>query len=113
MNDDPYMFYPSENIDTGSSTEDGQLNVMVNEERTTQCLDNEAFLQMLKLTLRIDMSTLVSLVLVVPFIIMGMTNLNCDVKKNECDSSIRIYPVLHPFRGKFCLFKSYLFLGDS
>ena len=101
MNDDPNLFYPPENIDTGSSTEDGQLNVMVNEEPTTQCLDNQAFLQMLMLTLRINLSTLVSLVLVVPFIIFGMANINCDVKKNECDSFIRMYLVLQIFRGIF------------
>ena len=101
INDDPNMFFPAQNRKQRNSAGASQPNVIINEEHTNQCFDQKAFLQMLKLTMKINLSTLVTMMVVVPFFTLGIINLHCDVKKGECDSFILMFTSLNHIRVFF------------
>ena len=63
-------------------------------EQTETCLDEEAFIQMLKKTATINLMTCVFLVSVVPMLILGMLNSNCDQGRGDCDSFVYYYQIV-------------------
>ena len=67
-------------------------------EQAETCFDEEAFIQMLKKTATINLMTCMFLVSVVPIVILGMLNSNCDQGRGDCDSFVYYYQIVGYFR---------------